>query len=360
MNIINCHTHIFNRGCVPEKFLPIWLKPIARLLQSRNTSQGLARLISFFGNKRLPQLIKKYHHFLTIGDLKSQLEIFKLLQDFYPIGTKFCILTMDMEYMGAGNVPTPFYSQLAELALIKKDNAYKNLVYPFIFVHPDRPKITTLVKYYMEQKNFAGIKIYPPLGYYPFDRRLDLVFQYAEYNNIPVTAHCARGGIYFKGNIADRKHPITGKEIKAGKNKFFTDIFTDPDNYRYLLGKFPNLKINLAHFGGFDEWKKYLQNTLVDKDGETNWLIKIKDLIKEFANVYTDVSYTLYDTTLIPLLKVILQEAAFKNKILFGSDYYMVEQEESEREFSINLRAGIGEEDFKIIAEENPKLFLFR
>ena len=304
-------------------------------------------------------LIKKYYHFLTIGDFKSQLEIFKLLQGFYPVGTKFCVLTMDMEYMAAGKVPKHFIEQLEELAAIKRDPAYADLIYPFIFVHPERPMIFSLVKKYIGEMGFTGLKIYPPLGYYPFDQRLDLVFDYAQRNSIPVTSHCARGGVFYKGTITDRKHPITGKVIKENKNKFFTDIYTNPDNYKYLLQKFPKLKINLAHFGGFDEWKKYLQNTIIDEDGETNWFVMIKDLIKRYPNVFTDVSYTLYDKELIPLLKVVLQEPQFKNKVLFGSDFYMVEQEESEREFSINLRAGLGESDFKLIAVDNPNRFLF-
>lgn len=358
MKIINCHSHVFNRDSVPDKFLPTWLRPIANLLTSKKTSTGLASLVSFFGRKNLSQLIKKYHYFLTIGDLKSQLEIFKLLQGFYPEGTKFCALTMDMEYMAAGRVVKPFQTQLDELAAIKRDPAYTNLIYPFIFIHPERPMLHTLVRKYMEQEDFAGLKMYPPLGYYPFDKRLDLVLAYAEQYGIPVTTHCARGGVYFKGDIKDLKHPITGREVPRRKNKYLTDIYTDPDNYHYLLKKFPDLKINLAHFGGYDEWEKYLSGTIIDQDGEVNWFTKVSGLIKSYEGVYSDVSYTLFNKDLFFLLKVILQDPVIKNKVLFGSDFYMTEIEESEREFSINLRASLGENDFKLIAEENPGLFL--
>jgi predicted TIM-barrel fold metal-dependent hydrolase len=358
MKIINCHSHVFNRDSVPDKFLPLWLRPVANLLSSKKTSSGLASLVSFFGRKNLSQLIKKYHYFLTIGDLKSQLEIFKLLQGFYPVGTKFCILTMDMEYMAAGRVVKPFETQLEELAAIKRDPAYSDLIYPFIFIHPERPMLHTLVRKYMEQENFAGLKMYPPLGYYPFDKRLDLVLSYAEQYGIPVTTHCARGGVYFKGDIKDLKHPITGKEVPRRKNKYLTDIYTDPDNYRYVLSKFPDLKLNLAHFGGYDEWENYLTGTIVDEDGEVNWFTKVSNLIKGSESVYSDVSYTMFNKDLFSLLKVVLQDPTIKNKVLFGSDFYMTEIEESEREFSINLRAALGESDFKLIAEENPGLFL--
>lgn len=360
MTIINCHSHVFNRDCVPGKFLPLWLRPIANLLLSKKTSQGLAKLTDLFGRKNLSQLIKKFHYFLAIGDLKSQLEIFKLLQSFYPEGTKFCVLTMDMEFMEAGSVAKSFETQLEELASIKKDPAYKDLILPFIFVHPQRPFLFTLVRKYIEEEGFAGLKMYPPLGYYPFDRRLDLVFSYAEQYNIPVTSHCARGGIYYMGDIKERVHPITQKVYPKSKNKYLTDIYTAPENYNYLLHKFPDLKLNLAHFGGHDEWQKYLENTIIDSDGETNWFTTVRQLIKNYPNVYADVSYTLFNKELIPLLKIVLEDPVIKNKVLFGSDFYMTEIEESEREFCINLRASLGEDHFKLIAEENPEIFLYK
>lgn len=360
VKITNVHTHVFDRACVPGKFLPIWLRLIARLLESRKFANTLGKIVTFFGKKNLAQLITKFHYFLTVGDLTSQLEIFKLLQSFYPEGTRFCVLPMDLEFMAAGDVKKPYKQQLDELALMKKDPAFKDVILPFIFVHPQRIGIFSMVRQYIEQYGFAGVKLYPPLGYYPFDERLDQVFAYCEKNNIPVTVHCSRGGVYYKGKITPdmRKHPITGKEYKVTKNKYATDIYTDPDNYEYVLVKYPNLKLNLAHFGGGDEWDKYLSNT-IDESGERSWFEKVRDLIKKYPNVYADISYTMYNEDLFPLLKVLLQDPQVKNKILFGSDYYMVEQEESEKEFIVKLRAALGESDFKLIAEDNPKLFLF-
>ncbi len=359
IQIINCHTHIFNRSIVPDRFLPFILRPIANLLQSDNTSNGIARFLSVLGKKDTALLIKKYNQFLKIGDLKSQLEIFKLLQSFYPDNTKFCVLPMDMEFMKAGNVNQNYKDQLDELAKIKRDPAYKDLILPFIFIHPERMGLFSLVRKYIEEENFAGLKMYPPLGYYPFDERLDQVFAYAEKNNIPVTSHCARGGVFYKGSVTDdmRKHPITGKVFQQHKNKFFTDIYTDPDNYEYLFVKYPNLKLNLAHFGGFDEWQKFLQSS-IDSSGELNWFEKVKSIIRKYKNAYTDISYTLFEKDLIPLLNITLQDPTLNSKILFGTDYYMVEQETSDKEFSINLRSAIGEENFRLIAEQNPKLFL--
>lgn len=359
IQIINCHTHIFNRAIIPDRFLPPILRPIANLLQGDNTAHGISRFLTLIGKKDTALLVKKYHQFLKIGDLKSQLDIFELLRQFYPKNTKFCVLTMDMEFMQAGNVKQSFKSQLDEIAAIKKDPNYKDLILPFIFIHPERVGLLSLVRKYIEEENFTGLKMYPPLGYYPFDDRLDQVFAYAEKNNLPITSHCARGGVFYKGAITSemRKHPITGKVYPYHKNKYFTDIYTDPDNYEYLFLKYPNLKVNLAHFGGFDEWKKYLQDT-VDTSNELNWYEKVKAIIKKYPNAYTDISYTLFEKELIPLLNITLMDEEINKKILFGTDYYMVEQETSEKQFSINLRSQTGESNYRLIAEQNPKSFL--
>lgn len=356
--IINCHTHIFNRKVVPDNFLPKWLSPIGTLLEHKGASKFLFNLFSRLGRNEIATLIKKYHAFLTIGDLKSQLEIFKHLQSFYPTGTKFCTLTMDMEFMQAGKVKQSFTDQLDEMARIKADPAYRDLIYPFIFVHPERKEIFDLVQLYIEEAGFTGIKLYPPLGYYPFDERLNDIYAYAEKFKIPITTHCARGGVFYKGEITDdmKKHPKTGKTIKSERNKFFTDTYTNPDNYKYVLEQFPELRINLAHFGGYDEWQKYLGNSF--NDGQSTWYESICELIRTNLNVYTDISYTMFNADLFNLLKLSINDDSLKPKILYGSDFYMVEQETSERQFLTNVRAHIGDEAFLQIANFNPFKFL--
>lgn len=359
VKIINCHTHIFNRKAVPDKFLPRFLTPVSKLIENKGFAKFLYNTFAKLQKHELSTLIKKFHAFLTIGDLRSQLDIYKKLQSFYPYGTRFCVLTMDMEFMKAGSVRQSYLEQLDELALIKQNPEYENLIYPFVFVHPERKGIFDIVKKYIEEKHFAGIKMYPPLGYYPFDKRLNEVYAYCEKYQIPITYHCARGGVFYKGDITNDMlvHPKTGKPIKEQKNKFFTDTYTDPDNYNYVLEQFPNLKINLAHFGGFDEWQKYLGNT-IDEGGIT-WYEKIISLIRKYPNVYTDISYTMFNPDLFNLLKLTLEDETLKGKILYGSDFYMVEQETSERQFLTNIRAYIGEQNFKLIAQLNPSLFLY-
>lgn len=197
------------------------------------------------------------------------------------------------------------------------------------------------------------------MGYYPFDEELYPVFEYAEANKIPIISHCSPPVVYYRGKITKEMlvHPKTEKKLERKNKQEFANYFTEPENYKYLLEDFPKLKICLAHFGGASEWEKYLA-TSWDKSMEKCWFSVILDLIKKYSYVYTDVSYTMHDISLYPLLRIILQDQKIRSRVLYGSDFYMAELIISERSFSINLRAYLSEIDYQQITEINPNMFL--
>ncbi|MGE0635793.1 MAG: amidohydrolase family protein [Bacteroidia bacterium] len=356
MQITNCHTHIFTNKIIPDNFL-IWpLQMLANIFTQDSSANFLLSSTRKF--KDVNYLLYKYITFAKTGGKSSQEEVFNHLQNFYPEGTKFVVLSMDMEFMEAGSVKMKFEEQLNELADLKKK--YGDIIHPFVFAHPERTGITDLVKKYIEVHNFSGIKLYPPLGYFPFDERLEGVYEYAEKNSIPLISHCSRGGVFYKGKITDemRKHPKTGIVNTEKHKSNFTDFYTDPKNYEYVFEKFPNLKLCLAHFGGDTEWNKYLDGSW-DLTKENDWFFTIRNMMVKYPSLYTDISYTHSYSRFLPLLKVTLQSnPELAKRILFGTDFYMTEQEGSEREHSIRLRAFLGEELFSLIAEQNPKTFL--
>lgn len=354
--MINAHTHIFTIKHVPEKFLPLFLRLVAKVA----VKKWMVKLLKKLKLAGPAYLLNKFYNFKKIGELGSQEQIFNHLQGFYPEGTGFVTLSMDMEYMGAGKVPEPFNIQLKQLAKLKQN--YGDEIHPFVFAHPERPKILEIVTEHIEQHKFGGIKIYPAIGYFPSDKRLDDVYKYAEDKQIPIMTHCTRGGVYYKGKLtpARRRNPLDGKPIKKTKNRLFTDYYSDPDQYQPILEKHNDLKICFAHYGGSDEWDRFLNESWHDKAPDS-WLYKINQYIKsdKYKNVYTDVSYTLVRSDLFPVLKAYLESIqALRSRVLFGTDYYMTEQEGSERFFGLNLRGAIGEPLWKQIVEINPKEYL--
>lgn len=352
--IYNCHSHIFTIKHVPDKFLPPILKRIAKGI----VSQGFVRFLKKIGMRDSSELLRRYYFFMKIGEKGSQENIFNHLHGFYPQETAFVALSMDMEFMGAGKVPDSFDAQILGLELLKKENPLN--IYPFVFAHPERKDIYDIVRRCIEERGFSGIKIYPALGYFPHDPRMEKVYEYAEQHQIPIMTHCTRGGVFYKGKLTTerRTEPRTGEVFKKQKNSLFTDVYSNPDRYDQLLKDFPKLKLCFAHCGGANEWDKFLLNSWHD-EAKDSWFYKIIGKIQAYENVYTDLSYTLADAKYFAALKsFLLSNDALREKVLFGTDYYMTEQEISERSFGMNLRGFIGEDLWKNISHDNPKKYL--
>jgi len=349
----NSHIHTFRDIDVPRKFLPLGL---VRLLATKPGFYLTAKLLNNLNPFSDKDLFDRYIKFVRTGKLGSQQKIFENCKKYYPEDTNFVILPMDMAFMGAGKVPRPYKNQLAELANLK--NIYPQII-PFIHVDPRRKGILDLLKESVEKWDFKGVKLYPPLGYFPYDKDLYPVYDYCQKNNIPIIAHCSPyNAVHYKGSKNDLLKLLTKSRTHIstkGKNKKeLCSNFAHPENYKYVLRDFNKLKISLAHFGSEYYWDKYLDNP----SDVANWFVIVRKMIEEYENLYTDLSFTLNNEDFFSLLKVLLSNAKIKHKILFGSDYYMTQTKTDERRFGIDLRAFIGEENFNTIAYENPIAFL--
>ncbi len=287
-------------------------------------------LFSFFKlipGKQTQDLLKRYLLIAKYAKYKTQSLIFGKMKDQYPPGSGFVLLPMDMAYMEAGKIAEPYEKQLSDILRIKISKSYKKQgvkIYPFIFIDPrriseekekqnykSRPLFDftpepgkviikdCLVQRYIEKHGFNGFKIYPALGYYPFAKELLAVWKYAEQNNLPITTHCIKGSIFFRGKKRHEwdTHPVFKDEdvekqllLPEIKNVDFQLNFTHPMNYLCLLEEpflrelltqyndsglniifgysdcetplkhpFKNLKICMAHYGGEEHWERYLE-----------------------------------------------------------------------------------------------------
>lgn len=355
--IHNIHCHIFTIDYLPKKFIG-WYLPTTIL---RN--KWIA--------KQLFKLVKKYATslagFVYSAIKKDQYAIFNELRGYYPKTAKFCPLTIDFDYMNAGKAKKPYLQQLEDVAELKRIFTRKNLdvLLPFVCADPRRENVFELVKEYIEKHQFSGIKLYPALGFFPDDPRLDKIYQYAEENQIPITTHC------IPKNKNHFRYKPTKEMIEKARERFsfynqkdsnksydFAKYLNHPDNYTYILEKYPKLKINLAHFGGNEEWNNYLDISDENFKKERNWYSIIRKMIVKYENVYADISFTVYDDKLYPLLRNLLKTPQVQNRILFGSDFYMLQKDYTERRFGIDVRGYLNDQEFWMIAEENPKTFL--
>ena len=353
--IYNCHIHTFTEDDIPRKYLPLGL---VRILATRSGFRFIGSVLNNINPYSEKDFFDRYVRFVKISKKDSQLEIFKECEQFYPANSRFIILPMDMTKMNAGKVPRQYEKQLEELALVR--DAFPQQVIPFIHVDTQREGVMKLLRYYIEEKGFKGVKLYPPIGYYPYDPLLmNEVFPYCEEKNLPVLAH---GSPYnATRNRGSKKEicrllgrPVNDPELKGKKKKELTALFTHPNNYRRVFDKFKKLRLCIAHFGSEYYWKKFIENP----GNPDNWFVIIRQMLAEYKNFYTDISFTLNKKEYFPLLKVLLTDNNIKNKILFGSDYYMVETKADERRFGLDLRAYLGEDDFHTIAVTNPERYL--
>ncbi|MBK8403864.1 MAG: amidohydrolase family protein [Saprospiraceae bacterium] len=357
--------------------------------------------------------------------------------------------------MGAGKIMDEkgsFEFQMDELIKLKNDPLKK--VFPFVFIDPrriiDQPDFlkisgdpltgqitlnTCKVKEYIEKHKLNGFKIYPALGYYPFDEELLLLWKYAADNQIPIMTHVIKGTIFYRGK-KDKKwdyhqvleqnngvnQPTSPLMLPELKNIDFSTNFTHPLNYLCLLDEkllrkvvkncrqeikdffgysddstelkhnLSKLKICMGHYGGDDEWAKYqerdrlaqVSNILrIEIDGfdffpqpkpnvaiedqksylgllwrSMDWFSIITNMMYKYENVYADISYIVHNPSIYPLLKQILGKDDLKERVLYGTDFFVVRNHKSEKQILSEVMANLSEHEFDLIARDNPRAYL--
>lgn len=359
--ITNCHIHTFTQAHTPKRFLPWPIPELVRIRPIRALLIWFARLV----DRDRKTALGRYAQIVETSYNRDQRGVFEIVRGFYPEQTRFVVLPMDMTRMNAGAVPVGIDEQHAELVRLRA--AYPDpIVIPFAAVDPRHDRIVEKTIELIEKQGFRGIKLYPPIGYHPFDRRLWDLYAYAEEHDVPVLSHCSRpAGVQYRGEPTDdmRVDPVGDKPLQGDRSDLLT-LFTDPDAYTPLLERHRRLRVCLAHFGGAGDWTSYLDHPWhggTDRRG-MSWLAKIAEMLRsgDHPNLWTDISYTLYAADEhVYLLKVLLSHPRVRDRVLFGSDFYVVENAElEERRRSVRLRAVLGEDLFDTIARVNPMRFL--
>jgi len=353
MEIYNVHIHTFKQEDVPLNFLPLGL---VRILSTKRGFETIAKILNLANPLSTDDQFKRYLKFIKTGKLKSQEEIFLKCAEQYPTKTKFVIHSIDMSQMNAGKVPRKYMDQLFELIDLKEK--YPENIIPFVHIDPNNLDYLQIFQTAMKM-GFKGVKLYPPAScFLPTDNRLTKIYEYCNKNHIPILAHCGyQSPTHYRDSIKNLRKKLEEHNLPYNDKMNKAELcgqFTHPRNYIPILEKYPNINICLAHWGSEKSWKEYIENP---KNLE-NWFYVIKEMIQKYPNLYTDISFTLNSTEYFSVLKVFLQNDKIRPKVLFGSDYYMVEIKTSEKKFCFDLRSYLGEDLFKEIAYINPRRYL--
>ena len=181
----------------------------------------------------------------------------------------------------------------------------------------DQEEEKELIRYKDVRSGFyAGIKVYPPLGYCPWPSpgdyqtlqdyhdellKVSLIYSYCQAKGIPMTTHCGEGGFDIDGGYSP-----------------------SPALWSSVLRRYPGLKINFAHFG---KQKKH------NGSQWREWFEQILELMAKYNNVYADISCHKpttdnYQEFLDKLKDWIRRNPSvagsdIRERIIFGTDFMM-------------------------------------
>lgn len=181
-----------------------------------------------------------------------------------------------------------------------------------------------------------GFKMYTALGYKPddYEKLPELSSFYNECANhkIPILCHGSRGGMlthdwlyYFKKDFKHKHQNISDKSdippSLTNAKDYFNENFISPYAWEQVLQRFPQLYLCLAHFGGEESWGKDRFKFKPD------WFSKLCEMMRLYPNFYVDTSYFLFDDSLTSQFIEVIQDEEVRIKILFGTDWYMINLE---------------------------------
>lgn len=191
-------------------------------------------------------------------------------------------------------------------------------------------------------QGFVGVKLYPPMGFKPIenrandsfghrfkvngtaiDRELRRMYCWCERNGVPIKAH---------GN-----NSLAAQEC-SGRN-------AAPDLWGPVLLEFPKLRVNIAHFGGFEE--DYTVGKCTDT--KPSYEERAANLISPDNHAYVDLGY--WDEVmgrnrpgseiLTKVNELVAKNGELANRIMYGSDYTMIGRERQHGAYLADLKTAI-------------------
>lgn len=276
-----------------------------------NAARRAVRWVTLFGKSRLDIAA---HLIATFGDRIDM----------------FCPLLVDLR--GLGDVAKTTVRQQVELQekisrlsmLGLLPGGGRGRIHPFVGFDPrhelqarlaeDIDTPLDVVKGAIERYGFVGVKLYPSMGWRPIGNQasfgmtsseateLDSIlrefYSWCESHHVPLAAHC-------------------------NESNFAHDSYRDysrPENWVEVLREFPELHLNLGHFGG--------ARLAESSDG---WPWRIARAAEPF-HLYADVgNHPIHDrslfTSYLEMLDTMFsgsQTAVMDQRIMFGTDWYML------------------------------------
>jgi predicted TIM-barrel fold metal-dependent hydrolase len=201
---------------------------------------------------------------------------------------------------------------------------------------------------------FAGVKVYPPLGFDPWPdedgerQKVQLLYSFCEARGIPMITHCD-----------DQGFRVIGLEDSWA--------WAAPSRWRPVLEAHPRLCLDFAHFGAQYSHPIGRTRSLGQALGlPTEWRDAIVELMGEYPGVYTDISFNgteaSYYEGLIGLLSGLPKAMGelVSSRILFGSDFMvnLTKIRSYADYYRVFADSNLPDEWKRRLCHDNPKRFL--
>jgi predicted TIM-barrel fold metal-dependent hydrolase len=235
----------------------------------------------------------------------------------------------------------------------------------------------TVLKRAIEQRGFVGVKLYPPMGFRPYenaklsrddfpedlvdlcngrpghalDDTLWMVYDYCDQNELAIMAHCS-------DSIGSRP----GYALRSA-----------PEFWQPVVHKFRKLRLNLGHFGGI--WDFYSKPECQTESKNTQWPVKIGEMMKTYGNLYVDVgdfsgvldrwdsekcaTKEIFENNLKNLVG---NHPQLRSRMMYGSDWMLLDGEPQNERYYQSMRQKfsdlVGTADVDKFLGQNAAAFL--
>lgn len=207
------------------------------------------------------------------------------------------------------------------------------------------------------KKRFFGVKFYPPLGFdaWPKEKeerkKVEALYQFCTTYDLPVITHCDDQGF--------RTYPTK-----------YSWEWTSPNHYIPALERYPELRLDFAHFGTqYSGKSRATLNAIaatVAGQPSSPWFHQIIELMKIYPHVMSDFSFsgtiaTFYEEVLTYLAAQDERtREELKQRMMFGSDFSinLLKVESYTQYYELFARSGFSDADVIRFAQTNPMAFL--
>ena len=268
--LIDAHVHMWNRKTLPDQAILSYLEPI---LKFQDTYGHLFDL-GFEDGMPFPDYEVPVDTIIDIMDRNSMDGMVVLATDFELVGGNRMSLDEHMDWL---------------FQRCSVDDRF----HPFIGVDPNRPDAPAIIERLVKRYSPIGIKMYPAVGFYPDEERMDAYWRMVDDLGLLVVTHAGMA-----------LEPLDEK-------------YCHPSMMQKVAERYPDTDFIIAHLGG-----KYHE--------------ELFPLMEACDNVYADCSalqgWVPNDVTMIRR-RLDDSLSRFPDRIVFGSDFPLYDEMFSMKQF---------------------------